>query len=106
MEVSLRKLCGEEVVEEYVAYWKSFTAGDIRSLYQEWSEQKMDIYLNGSGSDTLGMLMKGLWNSRKKSKYYNNYHYFTIPIGPTPTGTLTGDCPLLSSSTAATSPAE
>ena len=101
---SYGKLCGEEVVEEYVAYWKSFTAGDIRSLYKEWSEQKMDIYLNGSGSGySWDVGWKGLWNSSEESNIITTTTT-TIPIGPTPTGTLTGDCPLLSSSTAATSP--
>ena len=66
----------------------------------------MDIYLNGAGSGySWDVGWKGLWNSSEESNIITTTTTTTtIPIGPTPTGTLTGDCPLLSSSTAATSP--
>ena len=44
------RLCGDELVNAYINHWKAITADDIADLYPDWSESKLDLYLNGSGN--------------------------------------------------------
>ena len=47
---SYGRLCGDDLVNAYVNHWKAKTADNIKALYPSWSESKLNIYLNGSGS--------------------------------------------------------
>ncbi len=47
---SYGRLCGDDLVNAFIDYWKSKTANDIKNLYPAWSESVLNTYLNGNGS--------------------------------------------------------
>ena len=72
---SYGRLCGNDLVNAFIDYWKSRTADDIKNLYPAWSESVLNTYLNGNGS--------GGW--------YNEWN--STPITTTTTTTTTTTLP-------------